>query len=74
MQYIIRLLALTGCADTIVGSNLVRGISGGQRKRVTSGEMIVGCVLDLNLIPDPYWMSVQVNEPLLSLTNKHVNA
>jgi len=47
-QYILRLLALDECADTIVGSGMVRGISGGQRKRVTTGEMIVGCVSKLN--------------------------
>lgn len=40
----LRLLALDECAATIVGSGMMRGISGGQRKRVTSGEMIVGSV------------------------------
>ncbi|KAK9861391.1 hypothetical protein WJX84_002559, partial [Apatococcus fuscideae] len=38
----LRILGLEVCADTVVGSNFVRGISGGQRKRVTTGEMIVG--------------------------------
>ena len=30
------------CADIPVGSQVIRGISGGQKKRVTTGEMLVG--------------------------------
>ncbi|KAG9455141.1 hypothetical protein H6P81_008045 [Aristolochia fimbriata] len=41
-DYTLRVLGLDICADTIVGSDMLRGISGGQRKRVTTGEMIVG--------------------------------
>ncbi|CAA0839121.1 ABC transporter G family member 40 [Striga hermonthica] len=41
-DYIIKVLGLEVCADTMVGDELVRGISGGQRKRVTTGEMLVG--------------------------------
>ncbi|TVU33825.1 hypothetical protein EJB05_15634, partial [Eragrostis curvula] len=37
-----RILGLHTCADTLVGNDMARGISGGQRKRVTIGEMLVG--------------------------------
>ncbi|PUZ56872.1 hypothetical protein GQ55_5G378200 [Panicum hallii var. hallii] len=36
------ILGLQLCADTMVGNDMARGISGGQRKRVTIGEMLVG--------------------------------
>ncbi|KAL3134216.1 hypothetical protein ABBQ38_006651 [Trebouxia sp. C0009 RCD-2024] len=39
---IIKLLGLDVCADTLIGSDQVRGVSGGQRKRVTTGELLVG--------------------------------
>ncbi|KAK8936592.1 Pleiotropic drug resistance protein 3 [Platanthera zijinensis] len=41
-DYVLKILGLDICADTMVGDNMRRGISGGQRKRVTTGEMIVG--------------------------------
>ncbi|KAK7839277.1 pleiotropic drug resistance protein 1 [Quercus suber] len=41
-EYILKILGLESCADTMVGDEMRRGISGGQRKRVTVGEMLVG--------------------------------
>ncbi|XP_015972150.1 pleiotropic drug resistance protein 1-like [Arachis duranensis] len=41
-DYILRVLGLEICADTFVGNAMLRGISGGQRKRVTTAEMLVG--------------------------------
>ncbi|CAL1388195.1 unnamed protein product [Linum trigynum] len=41
-DYILKILGLEVCADTLVGDEMVRGISGGQKKRVTTGEMMVG--------------------------------
>ncbi|KAM3747770.1 hypothetical protein ACB098_05G059600 [Castanea mollissima] len=41
-DYFLKVLGLEVCADTLVGNQMLRGISGGQRKRVTTGEMLVG--------------------------------
>ncbi|KAI4376163.1 hypothetical protein MLD38_013953 [Melastoma candidum] len=41
-DYIMKILGLEICADTLVGDAMRRGISGGQKKRVTTGEMLVG--------------------------------
>ncbi|CAN4128179.1 unnamed protein product [Withania somnifera] len=41
-DYTLKILGLELCADTLVGDEMIRGISGGQRKRLTTGEMMVG--------------------------------
>ncbi|PIN12257.1 Pleiotropic drug resistance proteins (PDR1-15), ABC superfamily [Handroanthus impetiginosus] len=41
-DYTLKILGLDVCRDTIVGDEMIRGISGGQKKRVTTGEMLVG--------------------------------
>ncbi|KAH7845345.1 hypothetical protein Vadar_000884 [Vaccinium darrowii] len=41
-DYVLKILGLEVCADTMVGDQMLRGISGGQKKRVTTGEMLVG--------------------------------
>ncbi|KAJ7966133.1 Pleiotropic drug resistance ABC transporter [Quillaja saponaria] len=43
-DYILKILGLEVCADIMVGDEMLRGVSGGQRKRVTTGEMLVGPV------------------------------
>ena len=35
------MLGLTECANTLVGDETIRGVSGGQKKRVTIGEMLI---------------------------------
>ncbi|KAG7573942.1 ABC transporter-like [Arabidopsis suecica] len=41
-DYILKILGLDICAETLVGNAMKRGISGGQKKRLTTAEMIVG--------------------------------
>lgn len=36
-DYVLKVLGLDVCAETVVGSDMLRGVSGGQRKRVTTG-------------------------------------
>nr|GMC83919.1 ABC transporter G family member 31 isoform X1 [Ipomoea batatas] len=36
-EYILKVLGLDICSDTMVGNDMLRGVSGGQRKRVTTG-------------------------------------
>ncbi|KAL0021570.1 hypothetical protein WJX77_010078 [Trebouxia sp. C0004] len=39
---IIKMLGLDVCSETLIGNEMMRGVSGGQRKRVTTGELLVG--------------------------------
>ncbi|KAG4972604.1 hypothetical protein JHK85_039025 [Glycine max] len=42
-EYVLKILGLEMCADIVVGDEMLRGISGGQTKCVTTGgEMLVG--------------------------------
>lgn len=41
-ELMLHILGLMNCSDTVVGDALLRGVSGGERKRVTVGEMLVG--------------------------------
>ncbi|XP_022864351.1 ABC transporter G family member 39-like isoform X1 [Olea europaea var. sylvestris] len=41
-DYVLKVLGLDICANIMVGDDMRRGISGGQKKRLTTGEMLVG--------------------------------
>lgn len=40
IKNILKVLGLVGCKDTFVGNGMIRGVSGGQKRRVTLGEMV----------------------------------
>ncbi|XP_071685616.1 ABC transporter G family member 32-like [Rutidosis leptorrhynchoides] len=42
VEYLMKILGLDICAGTLVGDEMRKGISGGQMKRLTSGELLVG--------------------------------
>ncbi|KMZ69734.1 Pleiotropic drug resistance protein 6 [Zostera marina] len=42
VEYILKILGLDVCANIMVGNEVVKGISGGQKKRLTTGELLVG--------------------------------
>lgn len=42
VEYILKILGLDVCSDTLVGDEMLKGISGGQKKRLTTGELLVG--------------------------------
>ena len=42
VDIMLELMGLEECADTIVGNSYIRGISGGQRRRVGVAEMLMG--------------------------------
>ncbi|KAK6233316.1 hypothetical protein SCA6_003389 [Theobroma cacao] len=46
-DYVLKILGLDSCAETFVGDALRRGISGGQKKRLTTGEIVVGPIKTL---------------------------
>ncbi|CAI9094421.1 OLC1v1030160C1 [Oldenlandia corymbosa var. corymbosa] len=41
-EYVMKILGLDICADTLVGDEMMKGISGGQKKRLTTAEMLMG--------------------------------
>ena len=46
-------LGLTDCADVIIGGALIKGISGGQRKRTSVGVEIITDPTVSSLVPIP---------------------
>jgi hypothetical protein len=46
IHLVLQILGLEICADTMVGDEMLRGISGGQRKRVTTGKDIHNFSMD----------------------------
>jgi ABC-type multidrug transport system ATPase subunit len=60
---VLKVLGLEECANTIVGNAMIRGVSGGQRKRVTVGEALLSGARVLAL--DEVCGRVQSARPLM---------
>ncbi|CAI5938266.1 unnamed protein product [Closterium sp. NIES-64] len=54
VPYVLKMLGLDVCADTMVGDSMRRGISGGEKKRLTIAEALLGAkqLLLLDEIPN----------------------
>eukprot|EP00808_Paulinella_micropora_P007267 g52376.t1 len=57
---VMKFLGIDRVADTIVGNAMIRGVSGGQRKRVTIGEMLIG--------PKPVYLMDEISTGLDAAT------
>ena len=51
-DYVLKVLGLDVCSDTIVGNDMLRGVSGGQKKRVTTGDLLklVAILFDIRFL------------------------
>lgn len=45
----LHVLRLERAADTVVGNEFIRGVSGGEKRRLTVGEMLVSAPQNLHL-------------------------
>ncbi|KAH9254741.1 hypothetical protein BASA81_007292 [Batrachochytrium salamandrivorans] len=41
VDVVLAVLGLSKCAETIIGNDVIKGVSGGEKRRVTLGEMLV---------------------------------
>ena len=71
MEILMRTLGLSRVADTKVGNALVRGGSGGERKRVTSAEMLVGPKVLALSNPSSFSHSLPSLSSLLVMTSRY---
>ncbi|KAK9101796.1 hypothetical protein Sjap_019050 [Stephania japonica] len=59
VEYILKILDLDICADTLVGDEMLKGISGGQEKRLTTGAYL----LSLDLWQSRFFISEVLIDP-----------
>ena len=63
------------CAETVVGDAMLRGISGGQKKRVTTAEMVVGPKKTLfldEISTGLVFLSVSLHSPQAKVVKLHI--
>ncbi|KAG9149461.1 hypothetical protein Leryth_022202 [Lithospermum erythrorhizon] len=64
VEYILKILGLDICGDTLAGDEMLKGISGGQKKRLTTGEILVG--------PSRVLLMDEISNGLDSATTFHI--
>lgn len=59
-DYYMKVLGLDVCSDTVVGNDMLRGVSGGQKKRVTTGPLSLSLSLII-IITSMFWSHNNIN-------------
>jgi ABC-type multidrug transport system ATPase subunit len=65
-----KILGLNNAKDTIIGNDLIRGISGGEKRRVSCGEMLVGSASVLLLDSISNGLDSSTTQDILSALSK----
>lgn len=64
-----KILGLETCADTVVGNEMLRGISGGQKKRVTTGKATMNMKLSYHCSTIIFFVNMRASVSMLVLVS-----
>ncbi|TKY48114.1 ABC transporter G family member 40 [Spatholobus suberectus] len=71
-EYVLKILGLEMCADIVVGDEMLRGISGGQRKRVTTDDVKKWWIWGYWISPIMYEQNAMMVNEFLGQSWNHV--